>query len=159
MLMMLSIVIVYISACYLDRDTPIDVLSMTADDTVVGGEFKYHFDGYRKRYCEVKVYKYALDVKGQLIYSSVDTRPINGGYKKRYIIDDTYAISSKATPGTATFHVFFEWKCPNNVIHLINPVTKDYSDTFEIYANQADKDDHKKSIYVIPPMPPKEENQ
>lgn len=146
----------YLITCYLDKDPPIEVLTMTADDTVKGGKFHYHFDAYRKRFCEVEVYRYATDVKGQIVYSYMDNRPTNGT-KHRYIIDDDYQLNGKETPGTATFHIFFKWVCPNNIVHLFSPLTRDYSDNFEIYASEEDKKAGKKSIYTLPPVPNKEE--
>lgn len=144
--------ITYIVSCYMDNEIPIDVLNMTIDDTVVGQPMHYHFDGYRKRYsCQVDVYRYAVDAKGQIIYSYQDSRPTNG-YNRRYIIDDDYKMNGKETPGTATFHIFFKWTCPNNLVHLWRPLTKDYSDSFEIYASEKDKEEGKKTIYTPPPI-------
>jgi hypothetical protein len=159
----LFIGITYIVSCYLDKETPIEVLNVTADDTVTTkagpghGKFHYHFDGYRKRACEVEVYKYAVDVKGQIVYSSLDTRPSNGSLK-RYIVDDNYQLNGNETPGTATFHIMFKWQCPNNIVQTWNPLIKDFSDNFEIYASEEDKKEGRKSTYTPPPIQ-KEDNK
>jgi hypothetical protein len=150
--------IIYLISCYLDREIPVEVINMTADDTVATnagpghGKFHYHFDGYRKKYCEVEVYKYVVDVKGQIVYSSLDNRPSNGSLR-RYIIDDNYQLNGKETPGTASFHITFTWKCPNNIVHLWNPIVRDFSDNFEIFASEEDKKEGRKSIYTLPPLP------
>jgi hypothetical protein len=122
---------VWIAACLFDNKPPIDVLAYKAEDALIGGTVKVHTELYRKRACALKTSRYVTDVNGKIVFIQEASRMVNGALN-RVVLDEEYPIDPKAAPGTAVMHLFCSWECPNNIVHKYLPITREYTDTFEL---------------------------
>lgn len=138
----------YFIFCLLDKKAPIEITKFEATDTYLGGTFSTIMVGQRLRQCEIVVYHQAIDSRGNVVYERTFDRPFNGlaGKKIETKYPDIPLNSRAKTPGDAKMFVYFQWKCPYNIVHkYIHPLELIISADFKIYPDKASYDEAMKN--------------
>lgn len=121
----------YLVVCFLDREAPIENMHYEATDAKIGGTTTVTMSFYRKRICAYNFLRMITDSKGKIVYQQQGSRSVNGPVRQIDLTEE-YAIAPNASPGTAVMHLYASWECPGNIIHKIDPIRREYTDTLKL---------------------------
>ena len=138
-LFFLLLFIIYLGFCFIDRRPPIKNMVYKAEDTYQGDPVKVSNTFERTRVCEYTYLILGVDKNGRRIYQEEGERMANGPLLPDPInVTNTYRLDKQAAVGPAIMTLYASWRCPYNLVHKVLPITKEYSDTFEILPPKKD---------------------